>query len=589
MRLRYPLFFFFLLSFSVINSQSDSKKVLFTIDNEPVYTSEFIRVYKKNLDLVQDESQKNIDEYLTLFTNYKLKLKEARNLGLQNKPSYLKELESYKKQLAKNFLTDSKVTDALIEEAYERVSNEVKANHILVRLAENANPQDTLVAYKKIQDLRDRALNEGFEKVMKKVHNGQTLFGEELGYFSGFKMVYAFENAAFNTNIGEISQPFRTRFGYHIVKVYDKRKSRGERTVAHIMVNSKKGDSLAERAKNRINDIFTKLNQGEDFKGLAKQFSEDKSSASKGGMLAPFSAGQLSSQIFEDTAFGLENIGDISKPIKTDYGWHILKLYGKQPVKPFQDLRPELEMKVKRDERSRLIDAALVNKLKKQYNISENQPPLDYFTSILNDNYFKRSWKLPEDFKGEEVLVNIGDKQIFFKDFGDYLVKSQRSFQGRAPFDKVVENSYESFLSASLMAYKEEHLEEENKDYAHIVKEYRDGLLLFDLMETTIWNVSRTDTLGLKQFYEVNKSSYMWPDRVDAIVASSTNESVIKKVSKFLKKFTSVEKIEGMMNKDDEVNVIFTTGLMNVENQVLPENFELKEGVSKFINKMIVI
>jgi peptidyl-prolyl cis-trans isomerase SurA len=581
MRLRYPLFFFFLLSFSVINSQSDSKNVLFTIDNEPVYTSEFIRVYKKNLDLVQDESQKNIDEYLTLFTNYKLKLKEARNLGLQNKPSYLKELESYKKQLAKNFLTDSKVTDALIEEAYERVSNEVKANHILVRLAENANPQDTLVAYKKIQDLRDRALNEGFEKVMKKVHNGQTLFGEELGYFSGFKMVYAFENAAFNTNIGEISQPFRTRFGYHIVKVYDKRKSRGKRTVAHIMVNSKKGDSLAERAKNRINDIFTKLNQGEDFKGLAKQFSEDKSSASKGGMLAPFSAGQLSSQIFEDTAFGLENIGDISKPIKTDYGWHILKLYGKQPVKPFQDLRPELEMKVKRDERSRLIDAALVNKLKKQYNISENQPPLDYFTSILNDNYFKRSWKLPEDFKGEEVLVNIGDKQIFFKDFGDYLVKSQRSFQGRAPFDKVVENSYESFLSASLMAYKEEHLEEENKDYAHIVKEYRDGLLLFDLMETTIWNVSRTDTLGLKQFYEVNKSSYMWPDRVDAIVASSTNESVIKKVSKFLKKFTSVEKIEGMMNKDDEVNVIFTTGLMYVENQVLPENFELKEGVSE--------
>ena len=584
MKLSYFLFLFFLTSFTVINSQSDSKEVLFTIDNGPFYTSEFIRVYKKNLDLVQDESQKNIDEYLTLFTNYKLKLKEARNLGLQNKPSYIKELESYKKQLAKNFLTDSKVTDALIEEAYERVSYEVKANHILVRLAENANPQDTLVAYKKIQDLRDRALNEGFEKVMKEVHNGQSLFGEELGYFSGFKMVYTFENAAFNTNIGEISQPFRTRFGYHIVKVYDKRKSRGERTVAHIMVNSKQGDSLAERAENRINDIYTKLNQGEDFEALAKQFSEDKSSASKGGMLASFSAGQLSSQVFEDTAFSLENIGDISKPIKTDYGWHILKLYGKQPVKPFQDLRPELEMKVKRDERSRLIDAALVNKLKKQYNVSEDQPHLDYFTSILNDSYFKRSWKLPQDFKREEVLINIDDKQILFKDFGDYLVNSQRSFQGRAPFEKIIANSYNSFLSASLMAYKEEHLEEENKDYAHIVEEYRDGLLLFDLMETTIWNVSRTDTLGLKQYFEAHKSSYMWPDRVDAIVASSTNESVIKKVSKFLKKFTSVEKIEGMINKNDEVNVIFTTGLMDVKDQALPENFEFKKGLSKIYN-----
>jgi len=416
---------------------------------------------------------------------------------------------------------------------------------------------------------------------MKEIHNGQTLFGEELGYFSGFRMVYAFENAAFNTNVGEISQPFRTRFGYHIVKVYDKRKSRGERTIAHIMVNSKPGDSLSERAENRINDIYKKLNQGEDFESLAKQFSEDKSSASKGGMLSPFSAGQLSSQIFEDTAFSLENIGDVSKPIKTEYGWHILKLYGKEPVKPFQDLRPELEMKVKRDERSRLIDDALVNQLKKEYSISDEQKHLDYFTSILDDSFFKRSWKLPEDFTGEKPLIKIVDKQLTFKDFGDYLLNSQRSFQGRAPFEKIVSDKYKDFLSSSLIQYKEEHLEEENKDYASIVQEYRDGLLLFDLMESTIWNVSRTDSVGLKEYYNANKNNYMWPDRVDAIVASSSDEDVIKKVAKFLKKFTSVEKIEGMFNKNDEVNVIFTTGLMDAEDQALPSNFDFKKGVSK--------
>ena len=239
MTLRYVTLLVAVLLFSKVQSQSNSKDVLFTIDDEPVYASEFIRVYNKNLDLVQDESQKNIDEYLTLFTNYKLKLKEAESLGLQNKTSYKRELDSYKKQLAQNFVTDTTITESLVKEAYDRILNEVKVSHILVRLPENASPQDTLVAYNNIMKLRDRAINEGFDKVRKEVHNGQTIFGEDLGYFSAFRMVYPFESAAYNTKVGEISKPFRTRFGYHILKVYDKRKSRGEVTVAHIMVANK--------------------------------------------------------------------------------------------------------------------------------------------------------------------------------------------------------------------------------------------------------------------------------------------------------------------------------------------------------------
>ena len=581
MKLSYFPIVLLSLFLSVSEAQTSTDNVLFTIDNEPVYTSEFIRVYNKNIDLVQDESQKDVDEYLNLFTNYKLKLKEANSLGLQNKESYIRELDSYKKQLAKNFMTDTKVTDALIEEAYERVSNEVKASHILVRFAENASPEDTLVAYNNIVKLRERALVEGFENVMKEVHNGQTLFGEELGYFSGFRMVYPFENAAFNTKVGEISQPFRTRFGYHIVKIYDQRKSRGELTIAHIMVNTKPGDTLAESAETRINEIYKKLQQGEDFESLAKQFSEDTSSSLKGGLLAPFSAGQLSSQEFEDAAFGLENIGDVTKPVKTQYGWHILKLYDKQPIKPFMDLRPELEMKVKRDERSRLIDDALVNKLKVKYQVSTNQKALDYFTSILNDDYFKRTWKLPENFNGKSDFIKIGIQSYTFQNFGDYLLKNQRSVQSKAPFNQIVSNQYEAFLSANLMQYQEAHLEEENKDYAHIVQEYRDGLLLFDLMETTIWNAARTDSIAVQDFYNAHKENYMWPDRVHAVVAASSNENILKKVGKLLEKDTDPEEIKSLFNKNNEVNIIFTTGLMDAQDQALPENFEFKSGLSK--------
>ncbi|SFZ92113.1 peptidyl-prolyl cis-trans isomerase SurA [Flaviramulus basaltis] len=580
MKLRTFLSLFFIIFFLKVNAQSNSKEVLFTVGDEPVYTSEFLRVYNKNLDLVQDESQKDVDEYLKLFTNYKLKLKEAEALGLNKKPSYLRELSNYKTQLAKSFMKDSKVTDALVEEAYERISYDVNANHILVKLPSNANPKDTLVAYNNIMKLRERALKEGFEKVRAEVHNGQTIYGEKLGYFSGFKMVYNFETAAFNTAIGDISQPFRTQFGYHIVNVLDKRKSRGERTVAHIMLVDKKGDTTYN-PEVRIQEIYKKINQGEDFESLAKQFSDDKSSASKGGMLSPFSGGQLSAQEFEDVAFGLKNIGDVSEPFKTNYGWHIVKLYDKKPIPEFEAIKSELIEKVKRDDRSKLIDEALVNKLKKHYDIIDNQTALSYFESILNDDYFKRTWQLPTNFAADKPLVKIGNKQFSYTDFGDYLIKTQRNPTQKAPYESIISDKYESFLNDNLIKYHEDNLEDENEEFAYIVDEYRDGLLLFELMETTIWNAAKTDSIGIQEYYKNNKENYVFPKRVDAVVASSQKQKTLKKVSKLLEKNMALDQIKSLVNSNDKIDVIFTSGIIDEEHQTLPKNFDFKKGISK--------
>ncbi|AXP81943.1 Chaperone SurA precursor [Mariniflexile rhizosphaerae] len=580
--------YLFILIFSVfitnVNGQSANKDILFSIDDEPVYVSEFLRVYNKNLDLVQDESQKDVDEYLSLFTNYKLKLKEAKALELQEKPTYIRELDSYKKQLAKSFITDAKVTDALVEEAYERISNDVKASHILIKIPEDANPNDTLTAYNSILNLRNRALKEGFDKVRQEVHNGQTVYGEDLGYFSGFRMVYPFENAAFNTKVGDISQPFRTRFGYHIVYVQDKRKSRGERTVAHIMVVEKPGDSLAEKPENRIQDIYKKLKQGEDFEALAKQFSDDTNSAPNGGMLAPFSSGQINSNEFEGAAFGLNEIGEVSEPFKTQYGWHIVKLYGKKPIASFEDMKSELEQKVKRDERSKLIDEALYTKLKTKYNIPEEQPALTYFTSILNTDYFKSTWQLPKDFTADKPLVKIGNKQLTYKDFGDYLVSVQRNTAAKTDFKTLASKHYNAFLNTNLVTYQEDNLENENEEYAHVVAEYRDGLLLFDLMETTIWNTAKTDSLEIQDYYNSNKNKYLTPKRVDAVVASSKDQKTLKKVGKLLKKGMALQQIKALVNSNDKIDVIFTVDTMDVNHQALPKGFEFKEGISKIYN-----
>lgn len=581
MKFKYYLVVFILVFISNTYAQSNKEDVLFTVDSDPVFVSEFIRVYNKNLDLVQDESQKDIDEYLTLFTNYKLKLKEAKALNLHEKDTYKRELDSYKNQLAKSYMTDAKVTDALVKEAYERVSYDVKANHILIKVPENASPQDTLAAYNKIIKLRARALVEGFDKVRKEVHNGQTVFGEELGYFSGFKMVYKFESVAFNTSVGEVSEPFRTQFGYHIVNVQDKRKSQGERTVAHIMVVKKEGDSLAEKPENRIQDIYKKLNQGEDFEALAKQFSDDKSSSSKGGMLSPFSRGQISAPEFEDVAFGLEKDGDVSEPFQTQYGWHIVKLYGKKPIPPFEELKPELEEKVKRDSRSKLIDDALVNTLKNQYEIELPNGALDYFASILNDDYLKRTWKLPANFEGDKPFLKIENKQFSYNDFGDYILKTQRNVEPKTSFNAIVLKKYDAFLGSKLVEYKEENLENESEEFAHVLNEYREGLLLFDLMETTIWNASKTDSVDIQNYYENHKDKYVTPKQIDAIVASSSKQKTLKKVSKLLQKGMDLEQIKNLINSNDNIEVIFTSDIMDANHQALPKDFEFKKGISK--------
>ena len=562
-------------------TQGQVKKddVLFAVDGDAIMASEFVRVYNKNLDLVKDESQKDIDAYLELFINYQLKVKEARRLGLQKDAKYIREFNNYKKQLTKNYMSDNKVTDALVKEAYERTTNDVKASHILVRMDESVIV-DTLAVYNEVLKLRERVINEGFEAVQKEVHDGINVFAEDLGYFGGFKMVYTFESAAFNTPVGDISMPFRTRFGYHVVKVFEKRQSLGEVTVAHIMVSLKQNDSTVN-PETRINQIYKKLEQGEKFESLAKQFSDDKSSSKKGGVLSPFTGGQLRAKEFENAAFAIENKGDISKPFKTDYGWHIAKLIKKTGVQPFEEVKNELQNRVKRDSRSELINSALVKKLKVKYEVKENKDSgLAYMETILTDGFFKQSWKSPEDLKQDE-LITIRDSKITVKDFADYLMSNQRKYNNKTvDYKSLLNTEYNDFLDQQVLKYHEDNLEFENEDFAFVLKEYRDGLLLFDLMEKEVWNAAVKDSVGLQKFYDDNLSNYAWSDRVEAVILSSASKNTIEKVKGELHKDVSIEDIIAAMNKDNNFNVISTADTFEKDNQALPQDFEFKEGVS---------
>lgn len=578
MKMKFGLLLLVFFTLNLAFSQ-EKDEVLLKVDGEPIMTSEFLRVYNKNLDLVKDESQKDVDGYLKLFTEYQLKLKEARRLKLHEDAKYQREFLRYKNQLTKNYLSENKVTDALVKEAYDRGNLDINASHVLVRLDENAT--DTLNAYNKVLNLRERVLNEGFDAVKKEAHNGKTIFLEDLGYFSAFKMVYDFETAAYNTPKGEISMPFRTQFGYHVVKVNDKRPSRGTITAAHIMIALEQKDTLLD-PEQRINDIYKKIQQGESFESLAKQFSDDKSSARNGGKLSPFKSGQLSSTEFEDQAFALKNDEDVSEPFKTEYGWHIVKRIDLKPIQTFEELKPTLESKVKRDSRSKLINAAMVNELKKRYDISYNEDAKGYFESILSNAYFTRSWKLPEEFEKDNVLFTINNKSFTYNDFGNHLLAAQRLYINKTmPFSNVVNTEFDRFFESNILQYREENLEFENEEFANILAEYRDGLLLFDLMENEIWNKASKDSTGLEEYYKANKSKYQWGKRVEVLMASSANKNKLQEALKMMKNGKSEEDIKAKLNTDSEKHIIFTKGVYDLSDSRLPNDFEAKEGLSK--------
>ena len=590
------LFFGLLLSLNLIGfAQNSSKEVLFTIDNKPYYTDEFARVYKKNLDLVKDESQKDLNQYLELFVGYKLKINKAYKLGLQDGSSYQNELKSYRGQLSKNYTSDSKVTKELVEEGYKRFLKEIKASHILFSVDENAAPEDTLKAYKQALDVRKSTIaGEDFGKLA--VEFSQDPSAKEnkgdLGYFTAFRMVYAFETGAYKTPKGSISNPIRTRFGYHLIKVDDVRDNRGDVIVAHIMimnpqVNAENKED-ADKGKNTIQDIYKKLQQGEKFEDLAKQFSEDKSSSSKGGVLNRFGSGQLSSEEFENVAFNLTKENPISEPFKSQYGWHIVKLIDKFPVKTIDEMRSDLESKVSKDDRSRLITASMNEKLRKKYSIKRDDKFYAVLSKLVTDNFYEGKWETPVDLKSyNKNLVTInGVKSITGASFLIFIKEQQKTKNTLKPLYKLINKFYESYLDQELSQYYDDNLEKEYPEFSAVMDEYRDGLLLFDLMEKEIWNKSKTDTLGLKSFYDKNLSNYQWKNRLDVTILSSTNEDVIKKAAKYLKNNKTVDFIKEKLNvKDGAVNIMSKLGVFEEGNDVLPKNLVFEPGISEIIKE----
>ena len=482
------------ISFSVFSQKKD--KVLVTIDGESTKISEFKRVYEKNLDAIDDDEAKDVTKNLELYINYRLKVKEAYKNKLDTLPSYKREMETYKNQLSAPYLQDTTFIDKLVKDAYFRTKNEVKAKHILIRTPRDASPKDTLEAYTKISKIRDRIVNgEDFEKVAIETSEDQSAKGNpasgvkgnggNLGYFSAFSMVYPFEDAAYTTKVDEVSKPFKTRFGYHIVKVDEFRPSKGEVEAAHILIRD-----TTNVGKKVIDSVYQKILANEKFEDLAKEYSEDPGSKATGGKLGKFAANRMVKP-FSDAAFALENEGDVSKPFKTRFGWHIVKLIKKHPIQSYEEMKDALKTKVKKSSRMQLSDQAVINRLKSEYSIAE----FEEAKKILNNPKLR---SIAKD-SLQKTMFSVNETKILQEDFIKYI-RNRRH--------KPVFILYEDFKNQEILNYYKENLVHTEPEYAYTLKEYEDGLLLFELMQQKIWMKSSKDSLGLKSYFDKNKANY---------------------------------------------------------------------------------
>lgn len=490
-----------LLFTSIFYSQTRNDLVLFKINDSETTLEEFNRVYNKNIDLVEESSENDYMNYLELFINYKLKLAEAYELGYDKNEDYLKEYQKYKNQLLKGYLTDSESQERLVKEAYERTRNEVQVSHVLIR--NNNQTNDSTEIYNRLFDLRLPFLQKNIETFNKEHNSDKQLIVEELGYFSAFKMIYEFENVAYKTELGKVSQPFKTKFGYHILKVTDKRESLGEISVAHIMIYKSNSN-----AKEKISKILDSINNGLPFESMAKLYSQDKRSAARGGILNKFTAGQINSIPFENAAFSLKNVGDVSNPIETKFGWHIIKLLSKNEIKSFQELKPSILSKIRRGDRNKFISDSFNKFLEEKYNLSGENIDYQFIIPLLNDSITNNNWKINYNKRKFQVpLFTINQKIIFQNDFLMYVEKNQ-NFISTKDFQGIADNLFSRFFRDILIEEYKKDLEKENNEYINILTEYREGLLMFNIMQEKVWSIDEKDSIVLKEYYTKNINKY---------------------------------------------------------------------------------
>jgi len=589
--------------FAQQNPYLNDNRVLMTVGDTPVTVAEFMSIYiKNNRDDVLDK--KTVVEYVQMYADFKAKVKEAKFQKMDTIETFRKELSGYRKDLAKPYFVDEKVIEKLVAEAYQRMQEDIRASHILILCNENATPKDTLAAYRKIENIRKRILKgEDFGKVASETSDDPSAKDQpakdnrpatkgnkgDLGYFSVLNMVYPFETAAYNTPVNTVSPIFRTAFGYHIVKTTDRQPALGSVQVAHIFFQTKpeyteaQNDSLLQLA----NEVYEKLQNEGQWETLVRQYSNDRATITYNGVLPWFTCNRMDPN-FIVAVRKLKNKGDIAPPVRTDYGYHIVRLEATKPIAAFEDIKDDLRSKVLRDTRSELNTETIIAKIKKEYTYTTYPENMKKFQTLCDNSLLTVEWDNESVSNLHLPLFKLGDTILTTNHFIDYIEAqpapekaNESPIASTETVETVTAKHFKTWSDATCLAYEDSRLEKKYPNFRITLDEYNSGILLYEIIEKEIWGRSTNDSIGLESYFEQNRDKYVWGNRRDFTVVHAIGfgskkeaDKASANIAKMLNKGKSDEEIKAAFSKNKTpITVKISRG--KIEKGIRPEMDEL--------------
>ncbi|MCR5660455.1 MAG: peptidyl-prolyl cis-trans isomerase [Bacteroidales bacterium] len=579
------------------NAQSKlDKQVLMTIGDQDITVKEFSDVYYKN-NLKSDViEKKTVDEYLELFTTFRMKVMEAERMQLDTSAKFQKELAGYRKQLAKPFMSSDDITEELVQEAYQRKLKDIRASHILIRCEKNALPSDTLKAYNKAMDIRKKALAKGADfaaladqysddpsaKGMEATEQSPARPGNhgDLGYFSVFDMVYPFETGAYNTKEGEISMPVRSDFGYHIIKVNSVTDALGSIQAAHIFLRLPFDASPEDEAaaKQKADNIYKELKaqDGKNWNEMVAQYTDDKGTISRNGTLSNFTVSRIVPEFIE-ACKSLEK-DQIAKPIRTSYGYHIIKLLDYSGVGSLEKERKALTERIEKDMRSKKSEEVVIKQAKSDYHFKQNDKNLEAFLATIDSTILNNSYEPAANVNMDAVLFSLDNNSTKVSDFVTFIKENMSAQRFISP-SAYAYQLYEKFSNKTVMDYADAHLEDKYPEFKALVQEYRDGILLFDLMDREVWDKAVKDTVGLQEFHARNASKYMWDKRAYATVITVTRPESLPQVKALLDSGIELDSLKDVIHRDSIGYTFVRKGYYQKGDNQYVDQTEWKVGV----------
>ena len=540
--------FFLLFVFAVLTTGVFSQ-TLFTYGNTAVDKAEFLRAYNKNKTPVTDK-EKAYREYLDLYIKFKLKVRAAEDLQLDTLPQLVYDAQSFRSQIEDSYLNNEKAVNNLLDEAFERSQKDIHVLHFFVPVEASMSPEDTLKAYKAISAVYT-ALSAGktdYDKIT--AAEAVKVNHSDLGFITVFTLPYEYENMVYSLKDGQVSKPQRTRNGWHIFKMIGERAAAGKWKIAQILFSIPPEATADDRKQyeKKADSIYQLLQKGEDFGKMARWFSDDKITYGNSGEMPEFGSGKYAID-FENEIFKLKKDNEISKPFLTEYGYHIVKRLSQTPVSTDKNDKAyqfELKQKIQQDSRINSARELFVKEVLKQTGFKKTGAVSDADLYRYADSVIAN----PKSETGNSRLYPISNKTLYTyaktsltgKDWLDFV----RSYKGSGELYQGENNAalVEKFITSSVIDYYKKHLEDYNPEFRYQMQEFKDGNVLFEIMEKNIWGKAANDTLALQKYYRENKGKYLWAASADIILFNCTNKIIAEEARAALLKGKNWKKIE---------------------------------------------